>query len=339
MTANLQQELNQIIEHRSRATELDNLLQGYRLCARTEGKSENTIRIANTALTTLKGFLESREYPTDVTEISARELREFILHLQQVRAFEHHPLTGPQTKGLSGHAVNTYMRSIRAFWSWLVREEVITANPFSKVKVPKPPKKVIMPFDEEQMRALLSVIDTKPPIGFRDWTIILTLLDTGIRVTELTELKLKDVSLVQRYLKIHGKGNKERIVPFGISIQKALAKYINKYRPTPTYPLSDNLFLTRDGMLLTPNRVQSIIELYASRSNIQGVRASPHTFRHTFAVSYLRNGGDVFTLQRILGHETLDMVRNYVCLAQSDLQEAHLRCSPVDNLGVKANRK
>jgi len=320
-------------------TNLNNLLETYQIQARTEGKSQNTIRIYTTALSILQRFLERQGYSADVTGIGPEEIREFISYLQNTKAFMEHPFTGPQEKGLTGHTINCYLRAIRATWSWLETEEFIDTNPFDNIKIPKPPKKVIMPFDEEQIRALLSVIDTKSPIGFRDWTIILTLLDTGIRVTELTELKLKDVSLVQRYLKIHGKGNKERIVPFGISIQKALAKYINKYRPTPTYSLSDNLFLTRDGMPLTPNRVQSIIELYASRSNIQGVRASPHTFRHTFAVSYLRNGGDVFTLQRILGHETLDMVRNYVCLAQSDLQEAHLRCSPVDNLRVKANRK
>jgi site-specific recombinase XerD len=106
MTASIQEEVNQIVRFKSRATRLDNLIQGYRLCARTEGKSEKTIRIYTTALTTLKGFLEARQYPADVTEIGASELREFILHLQQVKAFEHHPFTKPQDKGLSGHAVN-----------------------------------------------------------------------------------------------------------------------------------------------------------------------------------------------------------------------------------------
>jgi site-specific recombinase XerD len=150
---------------------------------------------------------------------------------------------------------------------------------------------------------------------------------------------MENVNLVQRCLKVHGKGDKERIVPVGVTVQKVIAKYINKYRPQPIYPLSNNLFLTRDGMPLTPNRVQSIIESYANKAEIKGVRASPHTFRHTFAISYLRNGGDIFTLQRILGHETLDMVRNYVTLAQADLQEAHLRCSPMDNLKMKSRQQ
>ena len=92
MTANIQEELNQIVELKGRATRLDNLIQGYRLCARTEGRSENTIRIYTTALTTLRDFLEARQYPADVNDIGAHELREFILHLQQVRESCLHPL-------------------------------------------------------------------------------------------------------------------------------------------------------------------------------------------------------------------------------------------------------
>jgi len=317
-------------------TSLNTLLDTYQIQARTEGKRPNTLRIYTTALSILQRFLERRGFPTDVTRIGPEEIREFIGYLQNTRAFMEHPYTGPQKKGLTGHTINCYLRAIRAFWSWLVVEEIIEFNPFDKIKVPKPPKKVVTPFNEDQIRALLSFIDIRSFIGFRDWTIILTLLDTGIRVTELTDLILEDINLAQRYLKVRGKGNKERIVPIGISVQRAIARYINKYRPNPTYPLSDNLFLNRDGMPLTLNRIESIIERYASKAGIQGVRASPHTFRHTFAITYLRNGGDVFTLQRILGHETLDMVRNYVNVAQYDLQEAHLRCSPVDNLKIKA---
>jgi len=312
------------------------LLDTYQVQARTEGKSPNTIRIYTTALSILQRFLERKGYSTDVTGIGPKEIREFISYLQNTKAFMEHPFTGPQQKGLTGHTINCYLWAVRAFWSWLLVEEFIETNPFDKITIPKPPKKVITPFSEEQIRALLNTIDTKSTIGFRDWTIILTLLDTGIRVSELTDLKLDDVNLAQRCLKVRGKGNKERIVPIGISVQRAIAKYLTKYRTNPIYPLSDNLFLNRDSIPLTPNRIESIIERYASKAGIQGVRSSPHTFRHTFATTYLRNGGDVFTLQRILGHETLDIVRNYVNLAQYDLQEAHLRCSPVDNLKIKA---
>ncbi len=335
MTVNLQQELNHIFETSGQATRLDTLLQGYRLCARTEGKSENTIRIVNTALTTLKCFLESRGYPNDVTDIGVTELREFILHLQQVRAFEHHPLTGPQAKGLSGHAINTYLRSIRAFWSWLMREEIINSNPFTKIRIPKPPKKIIITFSEKQLTAMLKSVNTSMPAGFRDWTIILMLLDTGLRASELVGLTMNDVNLEDGMVKVYGKGNKERVVPFGTKVQRAVWKYLQRYRSQPANPLYPTLFLTAAGNPITTDRLRMIIEKYARKASIEGVRCSPHTFRHTCAISYLRNGGDVFSLQRILGHSSLDMVRIYVNLAEADIKACHRRFSPADNMQLK----
>ena len=335
MTANLQEEINQIVELKSRATRLDNLIQGYRLCARTEGKSDKTIRITTTALNTLKDFLESREYSTDVIEIGARELREFILYLQQVKAFEHHPFTKPQAKGLSGHAINCYLRAIRAFWSWLVRDEVITSNPFAKIKIPKPPKKVIATFSDNQLIAILKSINTSTLAGFRDWTMILMLLDTGLRASELTGLAVADINLEDGLMKVYGKGNKERVVPVGARVQKAVWKYLQRHRPQPANPLCPTLFLTAAGQPITTDRLRAITEKHTSSANIEGVRCSPHTFRHTFAISYLRNGGDVFSLQRILGHSSLDVVRIYVNLAEADIKACHRRFSPADNMEIK----
>lgn len=335
MTAKLQEEVNQIIEYRSRATRLDNLIQGYRLCARTEGKSEKTIRIYTTALTKLQGFLEDRGYTTDVSGLGVRELREFILYLQQVRTFEHHPFTRPQAKGLSGHAINCYLRAVRAFWSWLVREEVSSFNPFARVKIPKPPTKVIATFSEKQLNAMLKTINTATPAGFRDWSMILTLLDTGLRASELVGLTMSDVNLDDGMAKVYGKGNKERVVPFGAKVQKTLWKYLQRHRPKPANPLCTALFLTAAGQPISGDRLRAIIEKYANRAGIEGVRCSPHTFRHTFAISYLRNGGDVFSLQRILGHSSLDIVRIYVNLAEADVKACHQRFSPADNMEIK----
>ncbi len=335
MTANIQQELNHIVETRGRATQLDNLIQGYRLCARTEGKSDKTILIAATALNKLRQFLESRGYPTDVIEIGTQELREFILYLQEVRAFEYHPYTRPQTRGLSGHAINTYLRSIRAFWSWLVREEVITSNPFSKVKVPRPPKKVIATFSEKQLNAIFKSINIATPAGFRDWTMILMLLDTGIRASELVGLTMDNINLEEGIVKVFGKGSKERIVPFGAKVQRTLWKYLQRHRPQPANPLRPTLFLTAAGNPITTDRLRTIIEKYAWKARIEGVRCSPHTFRHTCAISYLRNGGDVFSLQRILGHSSLEIVRIYVNLAEADIKACHRRFSPADNMDIR----
>lgn len=161
---------------------------------------------------------------------------------------------------------------------------------------------------------------------------MLTMLDTGIRCNELNSLRLPDVNLDSRLFKVWGKGSRERLVPIGTKVQKAIWKYLNRYRPDPASPRYDHVFLTRDGRPLTKDRLEAIIERYGKKAGITGVRVSPHTFRHTMAVTFLRNGGDVFTLQRILGHSQLEVLRGYVNLAQSDISRVHQRNSPADNL-------
>jgi integrase/recombinase XerD len=171
--------------------------------------------------------------------------------------------------------------------------------------------------------------------SYRDSVIILILLDTGLRVSELINLKIDNVWLDEGLIKVLGKGNKERLVPIGKQIRKLLWRYINQYRPETARPNLDNLFLTRDGRPLTKNRVDSIMKRYGKIAELTGIRCSPHTLRHTFAINYLRNGGDVFSLQKILGHSSLEMTRRYCELANADIKKAHAIASPVDNLAIE----
>ena len=314
-------------------TEIDGLLHGYQLCAATEGKSPNSTAIVTSSIRYLYDFLKSNDLSTDVTGIGTGELREFILYLQQKRCFSDHPDSKPQQRGLSGHTINTYMRSIRAFWSWLVEEEIIESTPFSKLKIPKPPKKIIAAFSPHQIESLLSVMNGSAE-GYRGAVIVLTLLDTGLRVNELINLKMGNVWLEDGLVKVLGKGNKERLVPIGKQIRKLLWRYINQYRPEPALSKLDNMFLTQDGRPLTKNRVDSIMKRYGLMAGLTGVRCSPHTLRHTFAINFLRNDGDVFSLQKILGHSSLEMTRRYCELANVDIKKAHAIASPVDNLAM-----
>ena len=341
MASEIEQGLSQNSDSRKQgeATGLDNLIQGYSLYARTEGKSLKTISITVTALTRLKGFLRINGLSADVTQLSAHQIREFIQYLQQAPAFENHRYTKPQARGLSGHAINCYLRAIRAFWSWMVREEIIYSNPFAKVTIPKAPRKVIPAFSESQLQALLGAIDSSTPAGFRDSTMIMVLLDSGLRASELLGLTVTNLNLDDGVVKVNGKGGKERMVPIGARVRRMIWRYLQQYRPQPVNPRCDILFLSERGEPLSVNRLEAMIERCGQRAGIVGVRCSPHTFRHTFAITYLRNGGDVFTLQRILGHETLDMVRNYVNVAQNDVEQAHLRCSPADNMRLRASAR
>ena len=191
---------------------------------------------------------------------------------------------------------------------------------------------MIPTFTNSQIQQLLNVIDTSTAEGYRDYSIILTLLDTGMRVSELCTLKLDNVWLEDGMLKVLGKGNKERLIPIGKQVQRALWRYINRCRPEPANVNRDLLFLTKDGRPLTKDRVEKVMVRYANKVGLAGVRCSPHTLRHTAAVRFLRNGGDVFSLQRMLGHTSLEMTRRYCELADIDVKRAHITASPVDNL-------
>ena len=338
LNSNIDRFLNQALR-RGVATSLDKLMEGYRLSAQSEGKSRNTIAIVEASVRYLEEFLASQGHSTDVSEIGANELRRFSACLRERPRFAHHPFTKPQTGQLSGHTINGYMRALRAFWSWLEREEFIQENPFARLKIPRAPRKVIPTFSEEQLRQIFNAVDVASPTGYRDYTVMLTLLDTGIRCSELTGLRLDDVNLDSRLLKVWGKGSKERLVPIGAKVQKAIWKYLNSYRPEPATPRYNHIFLTRDGRPLTKDRLESIVQRYGMKAGITGVRVSPHTFRHTMAVTFLRNGGDVFSLQRILGHSQLEVLRGYVNLAQSDISRVHQRNSPADNLDFKLPKR
>ena len=319
------------------STELSALTGGYRLCARTEGKSQKTIDAVAASVGYLEKFLSSEGLPTDVIGIGPNKIRAFILYLQQKQCFSEHPFARTQWKGLSKHTVNCYLRSIRAFWSWLIREGIVDASPFERVKVPGVPRKVVPTFSEAQLQALLAAIRTSTPEGFRDYTIILTLTDTALRISELTGLTMDDLWLDEGVLKVMGKGGKERLIPIGKQVQRLLWRYINQFRPTPVSPRSDFVFLTKDGRPLPRNRIQKRMAVYGERADLKGIRCSPHTLRHTAAVKFLRNGGDVFSLQRLLGHSSLEMTRHYCQLADIDVKRAHTTASPVDNLSLPAN--
>jgi len=327
--------LEQALDKAEASTELSNLIEGYALCARSEGKSENTVQLNRRAVGYLKDFLERVGLTTNVKLIGVNEIRSFIIQLKEAQRFEYHPLIKSHDRKLAGHTINCYLRSISAFWSWLFKEGFIDSNPFARVKIPKAPTKVITPFTEEQIQSLLQALDTSSVASFRNYAIILMLLDTGMRLGELIGLKQNDVDLRNRTLKVFGKGAKERRLPIGKRLLAALWKY-QLYRPQPATGLIDNLFLTQDGWPLSKNRVETIIKNLGRKAGLQGARCSPHTFRHTFCIQFLRNGANLFTLQQMTGHSSLEVLRGYVALAESDLKVAHQKFSPVDNLNLRA---
>jgi len=162
------------------------------------------------------------------------------------------------------------------------------------------------------------------------------MLDAGLRISEVTGLRTADLNLEAGWLKVLGKGSKERIVPFGAAAQRALWRYAHHYRPEPLGP-DVYFFLTLDGRPLGTSGLTSTVKRIATRSGVP--RLHPHLCRHTFATRYLINGGDVFSLQQILGHTTLEMVRRYVNLASAHVAVQHRKFSPMDQIAGSRRRK
>lgn len=326
--------LEEVLQKRA-PTELEDLLEFYVLCAQSRGDSEKTISQTRTVVHLVKGYLEAQGLPTNASQIGPLELRGFIRDLQQRRKFTCHPYAKPQANGLSPHTINSYLRALRAAWNRWVAEGLLEISPFSKVKVPKVPKKAIRTFSEEQLADFFDAIDTSTGEGFRDYTLFLTYLDTLARLSEITTLELDNLDLKGRIAKVRGKGGKERFVVFGVRVQKCLWKYLKQFRPEPALPNRNLVFLTRNGYPLTKNRVEQAMKRYGRRANIVGVRCSPHTLRHTGCLLWLRHGGDIFTLQQLTGHSSLEVLRGYLNLAQSDVVIGHERYSPIDNLQIR----
>ena len=179
----------------SNSTDPKRLVSGYQLCTSTEGNSANAVQIFIRSIDYFQRYLDSYQNGKLLTDITRQEIREYISYLQHTKCFAKHRFTPIQDRNLLGHTINCYLRSLRCFYSWLVNEEIITKHSFDKVKIPPPPKRVIPAFSSRQIGRLLKVIDTKILVGYRHFAMILTLLDTGLRITELCTLKMDKLFL------------------------------------------------------------------------------------------------------------------------------------------------
>jgi len=308
-------------------TTLSDALAAYRICAKAEGKSPKTIRFILQSVSYFGAFLGENQNLIDIT---ANDLRRFIIALGDVHKFSNHPFNKPQTAKLSPQSIQTYCRGIKTLFSYLQREELIEHNPMEKVRMPRAPKKIVPTFSEKDIEKLLSQPNKSTDVGFRDYVIMLTFLDTGIRLSELGGLRFSDIDFENGYLRVMGKGAKERYVPFGHKVAKALLKYRLKHRPeTHT---DDCFWLTKDGRPLTVDRIEKLVSNYGDKAGLNHCYA--HKLRHTSAVMYLRNGGDPFSLQKKLGHSSLQMTRHYCNLADSDVRMQHLKFGVADRLKV-----
>lgn len=307
---------------------LQDALVAYRTYARAEGKSPKTVAWVVSSVGYFAEFVGSEQQ--DIGTITGNDMRRFIIALQDKPKFANHPYNKTQQVKLSAQSIETYCRGIKAFFGFLKREGFTKNNVIEKVKMPKVPEVVIPTFSEKEVAKLLSQTNKGTNEGFRDYCLLLTLIDTGIRLSELANLKADDIDYEQNLFRVMGKGQRERFVPFGRRVAKALMKYQLKCRPEAVG--TDNFWLRRDGQPLLPKRIEKLVSAYGKKAGLK--RCYPHKLRHTSSVMYLRNGGDVFSLQKKLGHRSLVMTRHYSNLADSDVRAQHLRYGVADRLKI-----
>lgn len=216
--------------------------------------------------------------------------------------------------------VSIYVRAMNSYLSWLKEEGLITEKP--RIKSPKVPIKQIRGFSDQEIRSLLSF----RPKGFfelRTFTLIKVLLDTGCRIDEILTLHTVNVDLDNLVLKVQGKGNKQRVVPVSIELRKDLFRYLK-------FVSGKFVFCTRHGDKLSYRNTFRDIKNLCAKAGVVGSHVHPHAFRHCFAVTYIRRGGDIYRLSRILGHSSISTTQLYLrSMGIEQIGENHSALSPL----------
>ena len=314
------------------------------LYRQAEGKSPHTITDYQNTFKKLTLFFESNP-PIDT--ITKSDLVKFFGWLQQ--DYESEP-DGVAPRGkfkLSQKSVLNIHINLSSLWRWAVNEKLARSNIVREIKITKPPLPVIIPINREDWGKLLKACEasrswktrgetkTNRVTCDRDLAILYTLLDTGARASELCNIEYQDLNLANKTLVLRGKGPgkepKERIVSIGNVTTKAINKTL--YARLGTIQPASPLFVVNNKYDLelpfTRDNLRILLKRIADRAGVSDIH--PHRFRHTFAINFLRNGGNVFALQAMLGHTTLDMVKRYLQIVQIDLEREQQKASPVDN--------
>lgn len=273
-----------------------------------KGLSEHTLNAYRSDLQKLAVFLQSESGCCDaITLLSAMDVQSYLAYRYD--------------SGLSERSTARFLSSLRAFFAWQQSEGVRKDDPTALIQNPKLPKSLPKTLSEEQVDALLAAPnDEEDPIHLRDKAMLELLYATGLRVTELTSMRLNQMSLQQGVVRIIGKGNKERLVPMGEEAAYWIEQFMRKGRALLLKQKSDVVFPSSRGKTMTRQTFWHRIKYYAQLSGIN-VELSPHTLRHAFATHLLNHGADLRVVQMLLGHSDLSTTQIYTHVATERLQQ------------------
>jgi site-specific recombinase XerD len=311
-------------------TPLQASLQAFLLAK--DGKTEKTkIHYAYTVGRFVE-WLEAHDVK-DVTQINRTHLRQYMADIKKIERFGH-PI-----KDTTQHA---RMRGVKTWLRWLVKEEELTKSPFDgNVDMPSVENRVPAPFTPDDVEKLLATCDRKTSAGIRNFAILTTLLDTGLRCEEFCSLRIGDIDMKTGMGTVMGKGHKQRQFRVGAKARATIIKYLGcrgEINNGDPLWLTQRVNSTEDGPL-TPHGLQTMLIRLGREAGAEP--CGPHRFRRTFALWCLRDGMDLHSLRLLMGHSTLAVLQRYLALAGEDVERAHLAHSPMDNLldKLKAGRR
>ncbi|MDB4289710.1 tyrosine recombinase XerD [Flavobacteriaceae bacterium] len=278
------------------------------------GMSMHTVNNYTFDVQKLVLYLEAHDMQLSPLQITTEHVQGFIYEM----AKELNPRT--QSRLISG---------LRSFYDYLIFENYCESNPLKRIEAPKIGRKLPDTLSVKDIDLIVAAVDLSSPQGERNRAIIETLYSCGLRVSELTELKISDLFFEEGFIKVTGKGNKQRFVPIGPLTQK----YINLYKDHVRVQMkiepafNDTLFLNRRGKQLSRAMIFTIVKTLALEAGIEK-NISPHTFRHSFATHLLENGADLRAIQMMLGHESITTTEIYMHVDKSHLKDAMLKFHP-----------
>jgi site-specific recombinase XerD len=316
----------------------DQVLRRYLLCHEAEGHSRKTESNYRKVLSLFFTYLRDEHQLEDLSELEVEHVRAWLVYLRNTPGQHEHPR--------SSKTVENYCRHLLGFLHWCVAEGVLDHDPTERVRLPKAEKKHLRVFSDEEVKQLHEACvpastglrsDVRRMLTARNRAILWTLLDTGMRESELCGIRFKDLDRQHGTVYIMGKGAKERKLLLGQRGYHFLTSYLDHWRGEPESH-EEYLLLTDDGSPLTPQTIMKLFRRLKKASGITDKRVSAHTCRHWYAIRFLLKGGKLFALQRHLGHESLEMVKVYAHFTDQDAEEEKRKYSPADDVEIEPSR-